>query len=119
VAASRKPGSRTLENLHFYAGDTLQRLDRASEAEAEFLAELSLFPNNLRATAALVSVYQAMDRRDEAEEALTKQLKLTPTPESYAQAARLLKALGATRRANAVRAEAARLFPTRQESAAH
>ena len=117
VAAARKVGS-PLENLHFYAGDTFQKLDRQSEAEAEWLEELRLFPHNLRAVTALVMMYQTMDRRNEAETIIMKQLGTTPTPESYALAARLLKALGNTRQANAVRAEAARTFASRRPATA-
>jgi arylsulfatase A-like enzyme/Tfp pilus assembly protein PilF len=102
--------SSAVENLHFYAGDTLQHLDRPSEAESEFLEELRYFPHNLRAATALVALYQMQDRVDEAEEALTRILRTTPTPEAYAMASRILKAIGNTKRSNAVRAEAARLF---------
>ena len=46
----------------------------------------------------------------EAEEALTRILRTTPTADAYAMASRMLKAMGNTKESNAVRAEAARLF---------
>ena len=107
---ARKAASAPLENLHFYAGDTLQRLDRPDEAENELLEELRYFPHNMRAATALVTLYQMQDRLDEAEDALTRILQTTPTPEAYTVASRLLRAMGNTKRSNAVRAEAARLF---------
>jgi tetratricopeptide (TPR) repeat protein len=110
ATTTARKASSALENLHFYAGDTLQRLDRPSEAEYEFLEELRYFPHNLRAATALVALYQMQDRVDEAEEALTRILRTTPTPEAYAMASRMLKAMGNTKESNAVRAEAARLF---------
>ena len=110
ATTTARKASSALENLHFYAGDTLQRLDRPSEAEYEFLEELRYFPHNLRAATALVALYQMQDRVDEAEEALTRILRTTPTPETYAMASRMLKAMGNTKESNAVRAEAARLF---------
>jgi hypothetical protein len=50
---------------------------------------------------------------------LTDMTRLTPTPESYAQAARLWKAFGNHRQSDAVRAEARRTFaePSRRTRA--
>ena len=44
VAAGGKPGATPIAELHFYAGDTLARLDRQADAEAEFVNELRLLP---------------------------------------------------------------------------
>ena len=59
VAAARKPGATPIPELHFYAGDTLLRLERHAEAEAEFVNELRRFPQNVRARAALATLYHA------------------------------------------------------------
>jgi choline-sulfatase len=108
VAASRKAGATPIAELHFYAGDALARLDRQSEAEAEFTSELRLFPQNVRARAGLATLYHARGETDAADAAITDMLHAAPTQESYALAARLLKSFGKTRQAEAVRAEARR-----------
>jgi choline-sulfatase len=114
IAAAQKPGAAPLEGLHLYAADTLRRLGRTSEAELELTEELRAFPHNVAAAVALVNLYQAGGRRDEAEDAVTAMLRTTPTPESYAAAARLWKTLGRPRRADALRTEAPRTFVTRR-----
>ena len=110
LAASRKPGATTIAELHFYAGDTLMRLNRHAGAEAEFADELRLFPQSVRARAGLATLYHASGQAAAAETAITDMLHAVPTPESYTTAARLLKSFGKTRQANAVRAEARRAF---------
>jgi arylsulfatase A-like enzyme/Tfp pilus assembly protein PilF len=109
VAEQQKTGAR-LADLHFYAADTLGRLERNAEAEAEFEAEIRDFPGNVRARAGLAMLYQATDRRDAASAIATEMTRIAPTPESYALAARLWTRFGNRQQANAVRAEARRTF---------
>jgi predicted Zn-dependent protease len=97
--------------LHFYTADTLARLERSDEAEAEFFEELKYFPQNTRARAGLAMLYQAGDRFDEAEAVLGDMIRITPTPESYALAARLYSMFGNRKQAEALRAESRRTFP--------
>jgi tetratricopeptide (TPR) repeat protein len=111
VAAGRKAGATPIPELHFYAGDTLARLARPSDAEAEFASELQLFPQNVRARAGLATLYHATGQLDAADAAITDMLHAAPTQESYALAARLLTSFGKVRQAEAVRAEARRVFP--------
>ena len=96
--------------LHVYAADTLVRLDRNEEAEAEYGEALREFPRDVRARSGLAALYQATGRPDEAGLAVDALLRVAPTPESYAAAARLWKSFGNSRRADAVRAEAKRTF---------
>ena len=110
LAAGRKPGATPIAELHFYAGDTLMRLNRQADAEAEFADELRLFPQNVRARAGLATLYHASGQNTAADTAITDMLHAVPTPESYSTAARLLKSFGKTRQADAVRAEAQRAF---------
>lgn len=110
LAAGRKAGATPIVELHFYAGDTLARLDRHADAEAEFASELRLFPQNVRARAALATLYHAGGQAAAADTAITDMLHAVPTPESYTAAARLLKSFGKTRQAEAIRAEARRTF---------
>ena len=110
VAAGGKPGATPIAELHFYAGDTLARLDRQADAEAEFVSELRLFPQNVRARAALATLYHASGQASAADAAITDMLHAAPTQESYALAARLMKSFGKPRQADAIRAEARRAF---------
>ena len=109
--AELKKSTLQIAELHFYTGDTLGRLERYPEAEAEFLAELKLFPHNTRARGSLAMLYQAGDKPEAAAKVLTDMLRVTPTPESYALAARLYTMFGDRRQAEAVRADARRAFP--------
>jgi choline-sulfatase len=110
LAAGRKPGATPIAELHFYAGDTLARLDRQADAEAEFADELRMFPQNVRARAGLATLYHASGQNTAADTAITDMLHAVPTAESYTTAARLLTSFGKTRQAEAVRVEARRTF---------
>jgi tetratricopeptide (TPR) repeat protein len=111
IGELKKPGALQMIELHFYAADTLARLERSDEAEAEFFEELKYFPQNTRARAGLAMLYQAGDRFDEAEAVLSDMIRITPTPESYALAARLYSMFGNRKQAEAIRAESRRAFP--------
>jgi arylsulfatase A-like enzyme/Tfp pilus assembly protein PilF len=110
VAERQKPGAPRLSELYYYTGDTLGRLEKYPEAEKAFVAELRDFPANIRARAGLAMLYQATGRSDEAAGAIGDMLRVTPTPESYALAARLWTMFGNRQQADAVRAEARRAF---------
>jgi arylsulfatase A-like enzyme/tetratricopeptide (TPR) repeat protein len=100
-------GTRVLD-LQYYLGDSLARLERSAEAEYHLLEELRAFPHNVRARGALASLYHQTGRPDEAADALTAMIRVSPTPEGFALAARLWTAFGEPSHAAAVRAEAAR-----------
>ena len=109
IAELQKTGARLAE-LHFYSAETLGRLERYPEAEAQFEAEIRDFPRNVRARGGLAMLYQATDRHDAASVIVTEMTRIAPTPESYALAARLWTMFGNRRQADAVRAEARRTF---------
>lgn len=108
VADLEKPGAPQVSELHFYAADTLGRLERYSEAEAQFIEELRAFPQNTRARGGLAMLYQASGQPDAAARVLGDLTRLTPTPDSYALAARLYTMFGNRKQAGVVRAEARR-----------
>jgi arylsulfatase A-like enzyme/Flp pilus assembly protein TadD len=108
IADLKRPGAVPISELHYYAGDTLGRLERYPEAEREFHDELKLFPQNTRARAGLAMLYQATGRPDLAGGAIETMLRVTPTPDAYALAARLWTMFGNPQQANAVRAQARR-----------
>jgi choline-sulfatase len=110
AVGERPAGSSRLGELHYYAGDTFARLERYDEAEAQFAAELRDFPQNIRARAGLAMLFQATARPQESAQAIADMLRVSPTPESYALAARLWTMFGNRQQADAVRAEARRAF---------
>jgi arylsulfatase A-like enzyme/predicted Zn-dependent protease len=94
-----------IAELHFYTADTLARLERYDEAVGEFNEELKYFPQNTRARAGLAMVYQANDEPDEAARAVSDMTRVSPTPDSYALAAKLYQMFGDRKKAEAMRAE--------------
>jgi len=96
--------------LHYYTGDTLARLERYAEAEAELQREIQLFPQNLNARASLAMVYVATGREALVEQAVEGIVRSTPTPEGYALAVQLWTLFKAPERARALHAEAQRRF---------
>ena len=110
VGRREEAGAAPIAELHFYAADTLARFERYPEAEAEFEQELRVFPQNTRARGGLAMLYQADGRPSDAERALTDMIRVVPTPDSYALAARLFTMFGNRPQAEAVRAEAKRMF---------
>ena len=117
VAGMRDSRSSEMLELHFYTADTLARLERTAEAEREFLEELHYFPQNTRARASLAFIYQTSGRPDAAARALEDMLRITPTPPSYALAARVWTMFGNRQEAEAVRARARQMFAGSSERA--
>jgi tetratricopeptide (TPR) repeat protein len=117
AAGLEKSGGRSIADLHYYAGDTLVRLERPAEAEYHLLQELRWFPSNVRARGALAALYQESGRVGEAGEVLTAMIRISPTPEAYSLAARLWTSFGNPAQAAAVRADAARASAGRRTSA--
>ncbi|MBI4263583.1 MAG: sulfatase-like hydrolase/transferase [Acidobacteria bacterium] len=101
---------RAFEELHWYLGDTLARLDRYEEAEAHFREEVRAFPRRLRSYASLATLYRASNREQGIEEIVSALMEAAPTPEGYATAARLWTILGDRGRADAIRADARTRF---------
>jgi tetratricopeptide (TPR) repeat protein len=95
-----------LEELHWYLGDTLRRLDLYPEAEAQFREELQAFPRSIPAYTSLATLYHASNRASGVEEALDALVDTAPTPEGYDAAARLWTIVGEPVRAEALRADA-------------
>ncbi len=108
--AAVKDRPTQVPELHFYAGDTLARLDRYSEAERQFLQELHYFPQNTKAYASLAMLYRVAGDNAASDKSIEALLTAAPLPESYATAARLWTMFGEKPRAAAVREEARRRF---------
>ena len=89
---------------------TRSGLERYPEAETEFIQELKFFPQNTRARGGLAMLYQASGKTEEAAKVLSDMLRVTPTPDAYALAARLHTMFGNRRQADEIRADARRTF---------
>ena len=100
----------TLNEVHFYTADTLARLERQGEAEAEFREEVRLFPNNGRARASLAMLYRSQGKDAAVEQAIETLLRALPTPEGYGLAAQLWTIFGEAERAADLRARARERF---------
>jgi arylsulfatase A-like enzyme/tetratricopeptide (TPR) repeat protein len=102
--------ARQLSELHFYTGDTLARLGRNEEAEAQLRDEIRFFPQGTAARAALATLYRSLGQDADVETVIGDMLRTVPTPDAYALAARLWTTFGEPKRAASVRAESRRVF---------
>jgi tetratricopeptide (TPR) repeat protein len=100
----------TMPDLHLYFGESLARLDRYPDAEAQFREELRTNPRNVQAYTSLAMLYRASNRDADVEDVLNELVASAPTPESYAVAARLWTILGERSRAEALRSDARARF---------
>jgi choline-sulfatase len=87
---------RTLQmnDLNYYIGDSLARLERYQEAEPFLLEEVRVFPHNNRARAGLAMLYRAMGRDADSERAVEDLLRASPTREGRDMAAQLYRMFG-------------------------
>ena len=110
LGARQKLSTRTVQmsDVDYYLADSSGRLERYEDAERYFLAEISHFPDNLRARAGLAMLYRSMGRDAEAERAINALVQQAPTREGYDLAAQLWTMFGETHRAAAARAQARR-----------
>jgi tetratricopeptide (TPR) repeat protein len=108
-AVLRKHGG-AMADLHLYLGESLARLDRYADAEAQFREELQAYPRNVQAYTSLAMLYRASNRAADVEDILNELVAATPTPEGYAVAARLWTILGERSRAEALRSDARARF---------
>jgi arylsulfatase A-like enzyme/Flp pilus assembly protein TadD len=102
----------TLEDLHYLRGDILGRMERYSEAEAEFKQEIALFPDNLQAYSSLAALYASEGRLADVRGTIQKLVRANPTPEAYELAAQTLTIVGDRSGADSVRRSAAAKFPS-------
>ncbi|MEZ5292729.1 MAG: sulfatase-like hydrolase/transferase [Vicinamibacterales bacterium] len=99
--------SVTLTEVHYYTADTLARLGRNAEAEAQFREEVTLFPANLQAWAGLAMLYRSQGRDDGVERTIGSMVQNVPTAEGYGLGARLWTMFGEPARAAGLQREAA------------
>ena len=87
-----------------------QKRKRRSSKSCKYL------PQNIRARGGLAMLYQASDKPEAATRVLDDMLRITPTPDSYALAARLYTMFGNRKQAEAVKLEARRAFAGTREA---
>src|SRR6185295_9152110 len=104
-----------INDLHFYAADTLGRLERYPEAETQFIEELKFYPQNVRARAGLAMLYQATGKTDAVARVIDDMIRVAPTPESFKLAASLWTMFGNRQQADAVRAQGRRTLAAAPE----
>jgi tetratricopeptide (TPR) repeat protein len=92
-----------MNDLNYYIGDCLARLERYTEAEPFLLEEVRVFPQNTRARAGLAMLYRAMGRDAESDRAVDEILRVAPTPEGRALAVQLWTMFGEPEKARRVR----------------
>jgi choline-sulfatase len=83
-----------MNDLNYYLGDSLARMERYAQAEPYLLEEVRAFPQNLRARAGLAMLYRVMGRNPESERVIEDLLRVSPTPEGRAMAAQLWTMFG-------------------------
>ena len=99
-----RPRTFQLPELRYHLGDSLARLERYAEAEPVLTDEVRLFPQNLRARAALALLYRAQGRTAESDQAVDGLVRTAPTAEGYGLAAQLWTMFGEPQKAAAARA---------------
>ena len=113
-AELRKARGSAIPELHYATGDVLLHARQYAEAETELREELRLFPHNVRASAALASLYQSTGQLESAARVVSDLTRVTPTPDSYTLAAQLWTSLGDRKQAAQLREDAQRLFSNRR-----
>ena len=83
-----------MNDLNYYIGDALARMERYAEAEPYLIEEVRLFPHNTRARAGLAMLYRAMGRNADSERAIEEMLRVSPTAEARVVAAQLWTMFG-------------------------
>ena len=116
TAALAKEHFQPLEDLELNLAQTLERLERYEEAEDHLRAELRGFPRNVHAYTALAMLYRASHRTEDLERTLDLLIEAVPTPEGYDAAASLWNIVGEPARAEALKAEARRVFRDQQHA---
>ena len=92
-----------MNDLNYYIGDSLARLERYAQAEPFLAEEVRVFPHNIRARAGLAMLYRAMGRDLDSERAVEELLRVSPTPEGRAMAAQLWTMFGEPEKAQRVK----------------
>ena len=92
-----------MNDLNYYIGDSLARLERYPQAEPYLVEEVRIFPHNMRARAGLAMLYRAMGRDLDSEKVIEELLRVSPTPEGRAMAAQLWTMFGEPEKARRVR----------------
>jgi len=98
-----------ISELHYYAADTLARLERSAEAERSSSRSSRSFRRTSARAAGWRLLYQGQRQAGRSRfRVLEDMLRITPAPESYALAARLYTMFGNRKQADQIRAQGRR-----------
>jgi predicted Zn-dependent protease len=78
-------------DVQFDRGETLLQLGRIADAEGAYRAEVTAFPDNLRAWGSLAVVQHVQGKRDDAIATLAEAIRRNPGPRARAMAAEVLR----------------------------
>ncbi len=107
-AADARP--EPVAELHYYYAETLSRLERYPDAETHLKEEIRLFPRSISPRVSLAMLYRAERRVDDARSVAEDLVRVAPSPEGYAAAARVWAILGDKDRAALLRTESMQRF---------
>ncbi|HVT02552.1 MAG TPA: sulfatase-like hydrolase/transferase [Thermoanaerobaculia bacterium] len=100
-----------VKGVEFLKGDALARMDRSSEAETAFRAEIEHFPADPAPYKNLILLYVTQGRVDEATRLVFDLVKAAPYPPSYIAISSTLHTVGDDRGARYWAVEGLRRFP--------
>ncbi len=97
---------------HYLRGDVYARMDRAADAEREFLEEIRLHPEQNEARVSLALVYASSNRMGEAKRTVAEMVSKVGNADAYARAVRALTFFQDRAAAETLRREGLRRFPS-------
>ncbi len=105
-------GSDVPIGTHHLRGDVFARMDRAADAEREFLEEIRLHPEQNEARVGLSLVYASSNRMGEAKRTVAEMVAKVGNADAYARAVRALTFFQDHAAAETLRREGLRRFPS-------
>ncbi len=113
ILADASPGEVPI-GTHYLRGDVLARMDRAPEAEREFLEEIRLRPEQVDARVGLSLVYAALGRMGDAKKVIAQMVDKVGTADAYVRGVRALAYFRDRAGSERLRREGERRFPADQ-----
>lgn len=100
-----------LFGLHSLRGEIFARMDRPTDAEAEFREEVRIFPASIEARVGLAVISLTLGRPDDSRKSVAEMIAAVPTADSYQKGMRTLVVIGDRAGAERLRREALERFP--------
>ncbi|MBK8595457.1 MAG: sulfatase-like hydrolase/transferase [Holophagales bacterium] len=100
-----------LFGLHSLRGEIYARMDRPTDAEAEFREEIRLFPASIEARVGLAVISVTLGRPADSRRIVAEMVAAVPNADSYQKGMRTLAVIGDRAGAEELRREALKRFP--------